>query len=103
MFVHKVDAKCELNTVPFGQIGHRQECSVAVCQRGRQSRRQRVSSGRVGIHGAVVVDMQNVSIDAKKAGAVVDEIKAGGGEAIVVVGDVGADDFPQTIVEATVK
>ena len=57
VFVHKVDAKCELNTVPFGQIGHRQECSIAVCQRGRQSRRQRVSSDHVGMHGAVVVDM----------------------------------------------
>ncbi|KAH0838684.1 hypothetical protein J3R83DRAFT_7011 [Lanmaoa asiatica] len=42
-------------------------------------------------------------IDAKKASAVVEEIKARGGEAIVVAGDVGADDFPQTIVEATVK
>jgi len=42
-------------------------------------------------------------IDAKKAGAVVEEIKAGGGEAIAVAGDVGADDFPQTVVEATVK
>ena len=33
----------------FGHIGHRQECSVAVCQGGSQSRRQRVCSGRVGI------------------------------------------------------
>lgn len=31
------------------------------------------------------------------------EIKASGGEAVVVAGDVGADEFPQTIVEATVK
>jgi 3-oxoacyl-[acyl-carrier protein] reductase len=42
-------------------------------------------------------------IDAKKAAAVVDEIKAAGGDAIYVAGDVGADDFPQTIVDATVK
>ncbi|KAG2031344.1 hypothetical protein BDR03DRAFT_928113 [Suillus americanus] len=42
-------------------------------------------------------------IDAKKAAAVVDEIKAAGGDAISVVGDVGADDFPQQIVDATVK
>jgi 3-oxoacyl-[acyl-carrier protein] reductase len=42
-------------------------------------------------------------IDAKKAAAVADEIKAAGGEAISVSGDVGADDFPQTIVDATVK
>ncbi|KAG8220190.1 hypothetical protein J3R82DRAFT_1225 [Butyriboletus roseoflavus] len=40
-------------------------------------------------------------IDANKAAAVVQEIKAKGGEAIAVAGDVGADDFPQTIVEAT--
>lgn len=31
------------------------------------------------------------------------EIKAAGGDAIYVAGDVGADDFPQTIVDATVK
>ncbi|KIJ58499.1 hypothetical protein HYDPIDRAFT_160682 [Hydnomerulius pinastri MD-312] len=42
-------------------------------------------------------------IDANKAAAVVDEIKAVGGEAIAVAGDVGADDFPKTIVDATVK
>jgi len=42
-------------------------------------------------------------IDANKAATVVDEIKAGGGEAVAVAGDVGADDFPQKIVEATVK
>ncbi|KAG9310274.1 hypothetical protein JVU11DRAFT_5566 [Chiua virens] len=42
-------------------------------------------------------------IDATKAAAVVEEIKAAGGEAIFVAGDVGAEDFPKTIVEATVK
>ncbi|KIJ21382.1 hypothetical protein PAXINDRAFT_159494 [Paxillus involutus ATCC 200175] len=42
-------------------------------------------------------------IDAVKAAAVADEIKATGGEAIPVAGDVGADDFPKTIVDATVK
>ncbi|KAG2053929.1 NAD(P)-binding protein [Suillus hirtellus] len=42
-------------------------------------------------------------IDAKKAADVVNEIKAAGGDAIYVAGDVGADDFPQTIVDATVK
>jgi 3-oxoacyl-[acyl-carrier protein] reductase len=42
-------------------------------------------------------------IDATKAAAVVNEIKAAGGDAIYVAGDVGADDFPQTIVDATVK
>ncbi|KAG1836828.1 hypothetical protein DFJ58DRAFT_817523 [Suillus subalutaceus] len=42
-------------------------------------------------------------IDAKRAAAVVDEIKAAGGDAIYVAGDVGADDFPQQIVDATVK
>lgn len=33
----------------------------------------------------------------------VEEIKAAGGDAIYVAGDVGADDFPKTIVDATVK
>ncbi|OJA10257.1 hypothetical protein AZE42_10429 [Rhizopogon vesiculosus] len=42
-------------------------------------------------------------IDDKKAAAVVEEIKAAGGDAIYVAGDVGADDFPKTIVDATVK
>ncbi|KAG0701968.1 hypothetical protein DFH29DRAFT_1048952 [Suillus ampliporus] len=42
-------------------------------------------------------------IDATKAAAVVEEIKAAGGDAIYVAGDVGADDFPKTIVDATVK
>lgn len=48
----KVDQR-ELNN---GQIGHRQERSIVICQRGRQSRRQRVSPGRIGIYGSVVVD-----------------------------------------------
>ncbi|KAH7907195.1 hypothetical protein BJ138DRAFT_530653 [Hygrophoropsis aurantiaca] len=42
-------------------------------------------------------------IDANKAAAVADEIKAAGGSAIPVAGDVGADDFPKTIVDATAK
>ena len=31
------------------------------------------------------------------------EIKAAGGEALSVAGDVGADDFPKKIVDATVQ
>jgi len=42
-------------------------------------------------------------IDQTKAEAVVAEIKNAGGEAIAVVGDVGADDFPKKIVDATVN
>ncbi|KAL0570726.1 hypothetical protein V5O48_011231 [Marasmius crinis-equi] len=42
-------------------------------------------------------------IDAKKADDVVNEIKAFGGDAIAVPGDVGADDFPKKIVDATVQ
>jgi hypothetical protein len=42
-------------------------------------------------------------LDEKKASIVVDEIKKAGGEAIAVGGDVGADDFPEKIIEATVK
>ncbi|KAI0344021.1 short-chain dehydrogenase/reductase SDR [Trametopsis cervina] len=42
-------------------------------------------------------------LDEKKAQSVVDEIKSAGGEAIAVGGDVGADDFPQKVLEATIK
>ncbi|KAN0101002.1 hypothetical protein V8E55_000986 [Tylopilus felleus] len=42
-------------------------------------------------------------IDVNKAAAVAEEIKAASGDAIVVAGDVGADEFPQRIVEATVN
>ncbi|KAJ3934899.1 MAG: hypothetical protein NXY57DRAFT_598620 [Lentinula lateritia] len=41
-------------------------------------------------------------IDAKKLAAVEQEIKSAGGESISVAGDVGADDFPKRIVDATV-
>lgn len=43
------------------------------------------------------------SIDEKRLSAVVDEIKAAGGDALGVAGDVGADDFPKRIVDATVQ
>lgn len=42
-------------------------------------------------------------LDEKKAQAVVDEIKAAGGDAIAVGGDVGAEEFPKNILEATIK
>ncbi|KDQ52963.1 hypothetical protein JAAARDRAFT_137761 [Jaapia argillacea MUCL 33604] len=42
-------------------------------------------------------------LDEKKAQIVVDEIKAAGGDAIAVGGDVGADDFPQKVVDAATK
>jgi len=42
-------------------------------------------------------------IDEKKMNAVVEEIKAAGGDAFGVPGDVGADDFPKKIVDATVQ
>ncbi|KAH9947359.1 short-chain dehydrogenase/reductase SDR [Amylocystis lapponica] len=42
-------------------------------------------------------------LDAQKAEQVVAEIKQAGGDAIAVSGDVGAEDFPQKILEATVK
>ncbi|KAK4051489.1 hypothetical protein OIO90_004703 [Microbotryomycetes sp. JL221] len=41
-------------------------------------------------------------LDAKKAQHVVDEIKKNGGDAIVVAGDVTADDFPKKLVSETV-
>lgn len=43
------------------------------------------------------------SIDAKRLETVEAEIKAAGGEALSVAGDVGADDFPKKIVDATVQ
>ncbi|KAH9920318.1 uncharacterized protein B0H18DRAFT_1024814 [Fomitopsis serialis] len=42
-------------------------------------------------------------LDEKKAQVVVDEIKAAGGDALAVGGDVGAEDFPQKVLEATIK
>ncbi|KAI0727585.1 short-chain dehydrogenase/reductase SDR [Fomitopsis betulina] len=42
-------------------------------------------------------------LDEKKAQAVVDEIKAAGGDALAVGGDVSADDFPQKVLDATIK
>jgi len=42
-------------------------------------------------------------LDEKKAQAVVDEIKAAGGDAIAVGGDVAADDFPAKVLDATIK
>ena len=43
------------------------------------------------------------SLDEKKAQAVVDEIKAAGGDALAVGGDVAADDFPEKVLSATIK
>ena len=43
------------------------------------------------------------SLEEKRAQEVVDEIKAAGGEAIAVGGDVAADDFPQRVIDATIK
>jgi 3-oxoacyl-[acyl-carrier protein] reductase len=44
-----------------------------------------------------------VSLDEKKAQAVVDEITKAGGDALPVSGDVGADDFPEKVLGATIK
>jgi len=43
-----------------------------------------------------------LSIDAKKLESVAQEIKEIGGDSLSVAGDVGADDFPKKIVDATV-
>ena len=45
----------------------------------------------------------NCSIDAKRLETVEGEIKAFGGKVLSVAGDVGADDFPKKIVDATVQ
>jgi len=42
-------------------------------------------------------------LDQAKALAVVDEITKNGGDAIAVSGDVGADDFPEKIIKATIE
>ena len=44
-----------------------------------------------------------LSLDERKAQAVVNEVKKAGGHAIAVSGDVGADDFPEKVIGATVK
>lgn len=43
------------------------------------------------------------SLDESKAQAVADEIKSAGGDAIAVGGDVGADDFPEKVLKATIE
>jgi 3-oxoacyl-[acyl-carrier protein] reductase len=43
------------------------------------------------------------SLDEKKAQAVVDEVTEAGGDALAVGGDVGADDFPEKVIGATIK
>ena len=43
------------------------------------------------------------SLDERKAQLVVDEIRGFGGDAIAVGGDVGADDFPKRILDATIS
>lgn len=42
-------------------------------------------------------------LDAAKANQVAQEIRAAGGKAIVVVGDVTSEEFPQRVVDATIK
>jgi 3-oxoacyl-[acyl-carrier protein] reductase len=42
-------------------------------------------------------------LDEKKAQLVVEEIKAFGGDALAVGGDVGADDFPKRVIDATIS
>jgi 3-oxoacyl-[acyl-carrier protein] reductase len=51
-------------------------------------------------HGAKVVV---TDIDATKSQSVVDTIKASGGDAISVPGDVTAKEFPATIIKATIE
>ena len=43
------------------------------------------------------------SIDVKRLQTVEEEIKSQGGEVLSVAGDVGADDFPKLIVDATIE
>lgn len=43
------------------------------------------------------------SIDEKRLADVTKEIQAFGGDVLAVAGDVGADDFPKRIVDATVQ
>jgi 3-oxoacyl-[acyl-carrier protein] reductase len=43
------------------------------------------------------------SIDEEHLAAVDQEIRAGGGDVLALSGDVGADDFPKKIVDATVQ
>jgi 3-oxoacyl-[acyl-carrier protein] reductase len=45
----------------------------------------------------------STSLDGKKAQLVADEITSAGGDAIAFGGDVGADDFPEKILDATSK
>jgi len=43
------------------------------------------------------------SIDEKRLSDVVKQIQASGGDVLAVAGDVGADDFPKKIIDATIQ
>lgn len=49
------------------------------------------------------IENESRSLDVSKAEKVVEEIKAAGGDAIAVGGDVSADEFPDVIVKAAVE
>lgn len=51
----------------------------------------------------LLADHKSRSLDVSKAEKVVDEIKAAGGDAIAIGGDVSADEFPDVIVKAAVE
>lgn len=86
---------------PNVYLGHRSQRSDPLRQGRSQGRRLRVSilpcipCG----HNPYIQS----SLDQAKANMVVDEIKKAGGDAIAVSGDVGADDFPEKVISATVN
>ncbi|KAH9927425.1 short-chain dehydrogenase/reductase SDR [Epithele typhae] len=73
---------------------------VAILSTGRRQGIGRSVALLFAKEGAKVVVSD---LDEKKAQVVVDEIKAAGGDALAVGGDVSADDFPEKVLGATIK
>jgi 3-oxoacyl-[acyl-carrier protein] reductase len=62
----------------------------------------------IGKHTALLFAKEGAKVvvtdlDEKKAQVVAEEIKAAGGQAIAVGGDVSADEFPEKVIDATIK
>ena len=96
--VAHITCKCLYTSFPVGYWSL--NCSP-LRQGGCKSCHQRV---RAHVPICMILWLTDIcSIDAKRLETVEAEIKAAGGESLSVAGDVGADDFPKKIVDATVQ
>jgi hypothetical protein len=87
----------------MGETGHWPQRGTPLRARGCQGRRERVRPFSSSTRPSACSHAALFSLDEQKAQAVVDEIAKAGGDAIAVGGDVGADDFPEKVLGATIK